>query len=118
MTAKVDESKDKYISLEEACRLLETTDEEVHELVRVGKLNAYKIGDRYLRLRKDQVSEIKAKWRINRELFPANGRAAHVLVADRPGPGDRLRDFLYFNDFYIVCSVFIAALLTLILSSR
>ena len=112
----VEQEKDKFIGLEETCDLLETDEKEVHELVRVGKLHAFKIGDQYLRFRKDQVSEIKAKWRIHRELFPS-GEDPHVL-SDKASGGEHLRDFLYFNDFYIVSAVAIAALLYLILSSQ
>ena len=119
MTVKTSDDSSNYIGVEEACRILETTDEEIQQLVRQGKLHAFKIGERYLRFRKDQVSEIKAKWRINRELFPARGsERAHILVVDKPGLSERVKDFLYFNDFYIISISVIAALLCLILSSQ
>lgn len=116
---QLEEAQDKFISVEEACQLLETSGDEVQQLVRDGKLTAFKIGERYLRFRKDQVSEIKAKWRINRNLFPdASSAQAHVLIAGKPSRLERIRDFFYFNDFYIVSSVIIATLLYLILSSQ
>ena len=120
MTTKdlIDE-KDKYISVEETCRLLEINDEEIQHLVQNGKLHAFKIGERYLRFRKDQVSEIKAKWRINRELFPdQETEHSHVLVADKDSWFDYLKDLWYFNDFYIGCCIILAALLYLILASQ
>jgi excisionase family DNA binding protein len=119
MPPKTAQEEDKYISVEEACGLLETTEAEIENLVRDGKLHAFRIGDRYLRLRKDQVSEIKARWRINRELFPEAGAGgAHILEAERPEAGERFRDWLYFNDFYVASGLVIAALLALILSSQ
>ena len=48
-----------------------------------------------------------------------NGDRASVLIvrlASRDGFGERLRDFWYFNDFYVLCLVLIGALLYAIVS--
>ncbi len=113
----VDE-KDKYISVEEACRLLEIDQAEIDGLIKNGKLHAFRLGGNVLRFRKDQVSEVKAKWRINRDLFSAEKQAPHLWKAGQSNLVEGLKDFLYFNDFYIVSSLIIAALLYLILSSQ
>ena len=111
--------EDKYISIEEACQLLETNEKEVEELVSKGMVHAFKIGGQYIRLHKEQVSEIKAKWRINRELFPEiHESLKHVLAVDRSSAWERLKDFWYFNDFYMISLAVIAALLFLIFSAQ
>src|SRR3989344_8417885 len=110
-----DQVEDKYISIEEACSLLGTNEKEVEELVARGMVHAFKIGGQYIRLSKEQVSEIKAKWRINRELFPETHESLKHVLEVAPTPlWDRLRDFWYFNDFYIISLAVIAALLFLI----
>jgi len=114
----LDSEKDKYISMDEACRLLETDQSEIENLIGTGNLHAFRLGDKLLRFRKDQVSEIKAKWRINRDLFSSAESRQHMLSAGKSGWMDSVRDFVYFNDFYIVCFLIIAVLLYLILSSQ
>lgn len=110
-------AEDKYISIEEAGELLETSVREVEKLVTDGKLSAFKIGDKVLRLRKDQVSELKAKWRIESDLF-AQESEHHAPAEIRSGLFDGLRDFVRFNDFYIASTMIIGVLFYLILSSR
>ena len=111
-----DSADNKFISLEEAGELLETGIDEVQKIIAKGVLNAYKIGDKVLRLSKDEVSELKAKWRIEADLFQEPVPVAHP--AGRAGGMDRVRDFLYYHDFYIISSAIIAALFYLILSSQ
>jgi len=78
------------ISLEEAADLLEADTSEVHQLIDGGELQAFRIGGEYVRIRKDQVSEVKARWRINRELFPEQSETKHILVVDKPSPFDQI----------------------------
>ena len=108
-----------YISFREACELLETGTDEVRQLVDKGILHAFKIGGQHLRLRKDQVSEVKARWRINRELFPGQGKIErHVWMLEKISLFERIRDYLYLNDFYIASTFVVAALIYLIISSK
>lgn len=111
--------QEKFIGIEEAGELLEASGAEVLDLVKKGRLHAFRIGDQVLRFRKDQVSEIKAKWRINRDLFPDDKHVPpHVLNLGRETAADRVKDFFYFNDFYILSAALIAALVVLIISSQ
>ena len=100
--------------------MLEAGEAEVHKFISDGRLHGYKIGDDILRLRKEQVSELKAKWRIEEGgLFPPpTSEHPHAPPVSHAGVFDRARDFVYFNDFYIVSAVVVAALFYLILSSR
>ncbi len=125
------------ISIDEARAILDISAREIEDLVARGELPAYKIGEEVLRFRKDQVSDLKASWRIKRNLFPAR---AGVRWNAPPGPGDharsafpahladrdaledsaaeRMRDFWYFNDFYIISVAIIVALLFIIMVAR
>ena len=119
MTQQAEEIDEKnLISLEEAADLLETNKKEVHQLIDGGQLNAFRIGGEFVRLRKDQVSEIKARWRINRRLFAEPSEDQHLLNIDKPSLLDGIKDFFYFNDFYIGSFILIALFIFLIFSAQ
>ncbi len=63
---------DGMLSLKEVIDYLELDQVEVEELVRRGRLNAYKIGGVYLRFRKDQIIDFKSTLRKRIE-SPFNG---------------------------------------------
>ena len=116
-----EESGDKsFISLKEAIEILEITENEIEHLVAQGTLSAYKLGDQVLRFRRDQIGNLKAKWRINREeLFEAPVQpVVQPQLMTRASWLDRAADFFYFNDFYIFCAVLIAGLIYLIFASQ
>ena len=73
----------------------------------------------FLRLKKKEIEELKNKWRIERELFVKDERYfSHHNLVSKAGFGERLSDFWYFNDFYILCSALIGVLLYFIISSE
>ena len=102
-------------------------------LVDIGEIPAYKIGDTFLRFRKEQIDAIKSEVSLIEKDEP--GHAAPVLDS-RGQPThpytdlendikkrepitrqydytivERLSDFFYFNDFYIVSFIIIFILL-------
>ena len=108
-----------YLSLKEAAAMLEIGEEELRELVKKHQIPTHTVAGAFLRLKKKEVEELKIKWRIERELFPRPQRTfAHASTVGRVGLFSKLRDFWYFNDFYILCSVLIVLLLYVILSSQ
>ena len=70
---------DGMLSLKEVMDYLELEESEVEELVRRGRLNAFKIGGVFLRFRKDQVVDVKSALR-KRTQSPIN--AFFVKAAD------------------------------------
>ena len=114
-----DQVGESYVSIQEASEILAMSHGEIHELIQERKLIAFKIGDEYLRLRKEQVYDMEAKNRINAELFPED-RTIHqnVSTVKNATVVEKVRDYFYFNDFYILSFLVIAALLYLILSSQ
>lgn len=128
--------EERFISIGEARAILEISEREIEDLVARGDLPAYKIGDEVLRFRKDQVSELKASWRIRRNPFPARAgvrwnapsgpgdrvRSAfpdHLAERDalEDSPTERMRDFWYFNDFYIISIAIIIVLMLFIVGT-
>ncbi len=108
-----------FITLQTAAEILELPENEVEDLINHHKLTAYQLGDQVIRLRRDQVWEYHSKARISAELFPDDRRKHHYApVKVKVNFAERLIDFVYFNDFYIVCFAAIGILVYLILSSQ
>jgi len=85
---------DGMLSLREVMDYLELEESEVEELVRRGRLNAFKIGGVFLRFRKDQVVDVKSALR-KRTQSPFNA----ILV--------KAGNYWSFNRFYILSAIFL-----------
>ncbi|MBI5145486.1 MAG: helix-turn-helix domain-containing protein [Candidatus Omnitrophica bacterium] len=97
-------AEEKLLTIRDASLILGISEKEVIDLAESGKLPAYKIGGLYLRFKRQQVEEYRRK---------------HKLVIRPKTPlesslNDRVRDFLYFNDFYIVSAIIIIIILLII----
>lgn len=92
-----------YISVRETAQVLGVSEKKVMDLVEEKKLQAYRIADQFLRLKKAEVLEIK-----NTGTVPSD-HTSHLY-----SPAERVVDFFYFNDFYIISSVVIILLLCLV----
>mgnify|MGYP001573494871 CR=1 FL=1 len=93
-----------YITIREAAQMLHVSEKIVLDLVENQKLKAYKIADKFLRLNRAEVAAL--------------GHTGQIEVDEVPQPytfGERIRDFFYFNDFYIASLGVVAALLYWIL---
>jgi hypothetical protein len=77
------------------------------ELIEQKKLLAYRIADQYLRLKRSDVTELRDSGHVVSETI----RYPYTFV-------ERLRDFLAYNDFYIVSFVVILILLGIIFFSK
>lgn len=107
----------KLLSLADTAKLLGMSQEKVEELAQRGQLETYRIGGTYLRFKQAQVESLKEKLvQAKPGVKKANVRKSpKVVVADNPSLGDRLKDFWYFNNFYIISAAIIAILIILIL---
>lgn len=127
------------LNIKEVAEYLGVSEEEVKRLVDIGEIPAYKIGDSFLRFRKEQIDAVKQEISDVEKKDPnrvevkldAKGRQTHVYTenekeAKRKIPearqydynfAEKIQDFLYYNDFYILSAIIIAALLLIILRS-
>lgn len=126
------ETKDGLLNLRDAADILGLTEEEVRYFVACGKIPAYKIGGEFLRFKRSQVEALRGRIKIlKHQSVPIEKIIPHEesadFTADGRGKGgakdgyslwDRIRDFLYFNDFYILAAVLIALLVFVILQKR
>ena len=92
-----------YITVRETAQILAVSEKKVMDLIESGNLQAYKIADQFLRLKRNEVVNIRTTGQVVSE------NEAQVYT-----PGERLRDFFYFNDFYLISLVVIGALLYII----
>jgi len=115
---------DKLMNIKEVAEYLNLSEEDVKELVTKGKIPAYKVGGLLLRFKREQV-ELYRKRSASGDM-PENtaavnrveSRFAHLVGDQSRGTGrrifkrqgetvpysfvERLEDFLYYNDFYIL----------------
>ncbi len=116
---KIDPIEDLYLDVHEAAQLLEVSEDELRALAKQHKVPTHNIAGAFLRFKKNEMEELKIKWRIQRELFPKKSKYfVHDNTVDKASILDGVRDFWYFNDFYIMCALLAAALLYFIVSSQ
>lgn len=98
-------AEEKLLTVREVASLLGVSEKEVVDLAESGAIPAYKVGGVYLRFKREQVKNL-------RKLTSAP--AAKVVVKQKSPFKDRVSDFFYFNDFYILAGILITLLLLVI----
>lgn len=84
-------STTQFISVRETAQILAITEKKVMDLIEERELQAYRIADKFLRLKKADVLQLR-----NAGVVEVETRAIEYT------PGERIKDFFYFNDFYLV----------------
>lgn len=124
---------EKLMTIREVADYLQITEEEVKRLVDKGEIMAYKIAGAFLRFRREQIDAVKMEIDSFEALQPEHAKEVHDPRARRvhaiselereirrTEPAvrqyeytfwERVRDFFYFNDFYILCFIIIGVLL-------
>jgi len=130
---------EKLINIKEVAEYLKISEEEVKRLVDVGEIPAYKIGGTFLRFRKEQIDAIKSEITSLEEEEPGRAKPTLDAAGHQTHPytdlevdikkheplvrqydytaAEKIRDFFYFNDFYILCFLAISILMYLIFKS-
>jgi excisionase family DNA binding protein len=94
----------------EVAQYLNIADRDVELLVKEGKLTGYKLGGKFLRFRPDQVQALKGVVTPRVQDDPAGASAAEPVRS-------RVREFLYFYDFYILSSVLLVSVVVYLMAS-
>ncbi len=124
------------MTIKEVAKYLEISEDEVKRLVDIGEIPAYKIGGSFLRFRKEQLDAIRDDVDEVEKDVPAavkaglddKGKPTHhysdleaeikkrepVVRQYDYTAAEKMRDFFYFNDFYILSFVIIGVLLFII----
>ena len=95
---------EKMLTVRDVSLILDISEREVMDLAEGGALPAYKIGGVYLRFKKEQVLDFQ---KTNKASLSKSDAPKYSLK-------DRLWDFLYFNDFYILAILTVILLLVII----
>lgn len=115
------EAGEKLLTPKEAAELLELSEEELKYFVASGKIPAYNIAGEFLRFKKDQILALRDRIRIlKHQSTPIEKiyEAQRSVTKVRYGLLDRIRDFLYLNDFYILAAILILLLILVILNKK
>jgi len=127
---------EKLLSIKEVADQLKVSEEEVKRLVDIGEIPAYRIGGTFLRFRKEQIDAIRTEIDDVEEKEPEHAKPVldvrgkpthHMTELEReikkrePATKqydysffEKIKDFFYFNDFYIISFTIIGVLLFLI----
>ncbi|MDD5245867.1 MAG: helix-turn-helix domain-containing protein [Candidatus Omnitrophica bacterium] len=98
-------TEEKLLNIRDVSEILGLSEKEVIDLAEKGSIPAYKIGGIYLRFKRQQVEEIKRKLKLLSRKEISNQKYTFT---------DRLSDFFYFNDFYILSFLVIVLILFII----
>ena len=92
-----------YMSVRETAQLLGISEKKVMDLIESRKLTAYRIANQFLRLKQSEVMSLRHSGSVTRETsdYPFTAR-------------ERVQDFFYFNDFYLITSFVVLVLLYII----
>ncbi|HLD41322.1 MAG TPA: helix-turn-helix domain-containing protein [Candidatus Omnitrophota bacterium] len=96
---------EKLLTIREVASILGLNEKEVVELAEQGKIPAYKVGGIYLRFQREQIEQYKDKAK------PANYKP---VIKNGYTPSERIRDFFYFYDFYLISGILLMILLAII----
>lgn len=130
---------EKLLTIAEVAAHLKISEEEVKRLVDIGEIPAYRIGGSFLRFRKEQLDAIRseideveheepdrAKPHLDRKGRPTHPYTDLERDIKRREPvtrqydytfNERVRDFFYFNDFYLISFFVIVVLILVIFTS-
>lgn len=97
--------QDKLLTVREVAQELRVSEREVIDLVEQGKIPAYKIGGAYLRFKSEHLQEVKQKI------------SKLTKLENHASFSERLQDFFYFNDFYIVSFLIIILMIIIIFNT-
>ena len=92
-----------FISVRETAQILGISEKKVMDLIGEKRLYAYRIADKFLRLKRSEVLALRNSGRVVRE----DHQIAYAA-------SEKLKDFFYFNDFYIVSGLIVLGLLYVI----
>lgn len=94
---------DQFISIREAAQLLKVSEKKIMELSQAGKLQSYRIAGQFVRFKREEILNIKMTGEVAAE-------NTHFEYTSQ----ERVKDFFYFNDFYIISFIITALFLYII----
>lgn len=106
-------TQEKLLTVRDVAFALGISEKEVVDLAEKGIMPAYKVGGVYLRFKKEQVEEFRKSIKA-KSPKPHPLEKCQIKLPQETAFKDRISDFLYFNDFYILTGLIIFLLLVII----
>ncbi len=98
-------SQEKLLTVREVSIFLNISEKEVMDLAQAGTIPAYKVGGVFLRFKKEQIHDYRKS---------AHPSSSKVSLSKSTPLQEKISDFFYFNDFYILSALLIFLLLAVI----
>jgi excisionase family DNA binding protein len=92
-------AEEKLLTVRDVSIMLGLNEKEILDLAESGGIPAYNIGGVYLRFKKDQVEEFRRKFRGQQH------------AQRKFSMKDKVFDFFYFGDFYIISAIVIIVII-------
>jgi hypothetical protein len=92
-----------FISVRETSQILAITENKVMNLIKEGKLQAYRIADKFLRLKRVEVLDLRNTGNVTKE----HHQIAYTF-------SEHVHDFFHYNNFYILSFTLILVLFYII----
>ena len=103
-------AEEKLLTIRDVALILGISEREVVDLAEKGKIPAYKVAGVYLRFKREQIEEFqKSLKQIRRPTI-----IPEKVSSEKTPFRDRVSDFFYFNDFYILAIIIILLMLYII----
>ena len=93
-----------YISVREAAQVLGISERKIMDMIETKELQAYKIANQFLRLKRDEIQSLKRAGSVKNETIQFPYTAS-----------ERLRDFFYYNDFYLIAGLIVLILVYIVI---
>jgi len=97
--------QEKLLTVRDVSIVLGVSEREVLDMAESGQIPAYKVGGVYLRFKKEQIDDFRKTFK------PHIQKAA---LTKEYSLGERIGDFFYFNDFYILSALAIILIIIII----
>jgi len=101
-------SDEKLLTIRDVALILGVTEKDVMNLAENGTIPGYKVGGVYLRFKRQEIDNYRKNFTS----------VAHREVAvEKYSLTDKISDFFYFNDFYIIATLIIVSIIVIIFRS-
>ncbi len=97
-------SEAQYISVRETAQILGISERKVMDMIERNELQAYKIANQFLRLKRSEVTTLQQAGTVKNETVRYQYTAK-----------ERIYDFFYYNDFYLITVIAVAVLVYIVL---
>lgn len=98
-------SEEKLLTIRDVSLILGISEKEVIDLAESQTIPAYRIGGVYLRFKPQQIEDYRQK---HKQAVDKN------KLSQKSSSLEKIKDFLYFNDFYIFSVLIIAVIIIII----